>query len=261
MTPEALRHLDPLDARELEPGALHYRAFVGLPCLYDATAAMQFQLLASLGLREHHSLLDVGCGGLSAGRLFIPYLLAGNYCAIEPNEWLVEDAVRYELGPELVRMKRPRFLYRSDFPMSAFERKFDFILAQSILSHTSQAQLAHFLREAAQALAPKGVLVANFSPGPLYEGADWLYPEFATYPLAFLTGAAAGAGLTARPLTWTNHYDLTWMTFIHQQHAGDLSWIERSSDIQTGLRVLELSREVTELKSEIHDLEEKLSKP
>jgi len=52
---------------DLETGSKHYRAFVGPPDKYDLVSAMQFNLLTSLGLRECHHLLDIGCGSLRAG--------------------------------------------------------------------------------------------------------------------------------------------------------------------------------------------------
>src|SRR5690242_11872125 len=72
----------------LGAGDPHYRSFVGPPERYDLLAALQFNLLTSLGLREYHSLLDIGCGSLRAGRLFMTYLLPGNYCGVEPEQWL-----------------------------------------------------------------------------------------------------------------------------------------------------------------------------
>src|SRR5437879_7690102 len=75
----------------LKPGDPHYRAYVGPPEDYDLIAAMTFNLLTTLGLRQHHSLLDVGCGSLRIGRLLIPYLNRGKYFGIEPNEWLVRS--------------------------------------------------------------------------------------------------------------------------------------------------------------------------
>ena len=46
----------------LKPGDPHYRAYVGPPQDYDLIAAMTFNLLTTLGLRQNHSLLDIGCG-------------------------------------------------------------------------------------------------------------------------------------------------------------------------------------------------------
>ena len=93
----------------LKPGDRHYRAYVGPPEDYDLIAAMTFNLLTTFGLRQHHSLLDVGCGSLRIGRLLIPYLNRGRYFGVEPNEWLVEEGIKRELGEALLEIKRPIF--------------------------------------------------------------------------------------------------------------------------------------------------------
>lgn len=95
----------------LKPGDAHYRAYVGPPEDYDLIAAMTFNLLTTLGLRQHHSLLDVGCGSLRIGRLLIPYLNRGKYFGIEPNEWLVREGIQRELGESLLQIKRPTFFF------------------------------------------------------------------------------------------------------------------------------------------------------
>src|SRR3990172_12495843 len=95
--------------KSLPIGSRHYRAYVGPPEKYDLVAASQFNLLTWLGLRESHFLLDIGCGSLRAGRLFIPYLLPGHYFGIEPEQWLIEDGIKNELGPDILRVKRPVF--------------------------------------------------------------------------------------------------------------------------------------------------------
>ncbi len=43
-----------LATRNLQPGDLNYRAYVGPPDQYDFMGATQFRLLTSLGLREEH---------------------------------------------------------------------------------------------------------------------------------------------------------------------------------------------------------------
>ncbi len=53
----------------LLPGANHYRAYVGYAKNYDLIAAMTFNLLTTIGLRQNHKLVDVGCGSLRIGRL------------------------------------------------------------------------------------------------------------------------------------------------------------------------------------------------
>jgi len=110
---------------------------------YDLITAMQFNLFTALGLREYHKFLDIGCGSLRAGRLFMTYLNKGNYCAIEPEKHLVEDGVNYEIGSCLVHIKEPRFEYSYDFPIGSFGEKFDFMVAHSIFTHATQEQILH----------------------------------------------------------------------------------------------------------------------
>src|SRR5437867_2941767 len=150
----------------LKPGDPHYRAYVGPPEDYDLIAAMSFNLLTTLGLRQHHSLLDIGCGSLRIGRLLIPYLNRGRYFGIEPNEWLVHEGIRRELGETLVQIKQPRFFF-SDSPeaMAQAKIKFDFALAQSIFSHSGLDLIKGWLSAISRTLARDGALVATFLIG------------------------------------------------------------------------------------------------
>ena len=73
---------------------LRYRAYVGPADKYDLISGNQFNLLLTLGLRDTHYLLDIGCGSLAGGRLFIPFLLPGRYYGIEPNQWLIQEGIK-----------------------------------------------------------------------------------------------------------------------------------------------------------------------
>jgi len=55
-------------------------------------------------LRQHHKLLDIGCGSLRNARVLIPYLNIGNYYGIEPNYGLVNEGIANELGQDLVKI-------------------------------------------------------------------------------------------------------------------------------------------------------------
>ena len=52
----------------------------------------QINLLKQLGLQPHHALLDIGCGPLSGGLAFIPYLDAGCYFGVDIRESAIEEA-------------------------------------------------------------------------------------------------------------------------------------------------------------------------
>lgn len=57
--------------------------FTGPAEQYDLIGATQFALLYVLRLREHHRLLDIGCGSLRAGRMLISYLRPGGYTGVD----------------------------------------------------------------------------------------------------------------------------------------------------------------------------------
>jgi len=209
----------PSDDREdlglgLKPGDSHYRAYVGPPEDYDLIAAMTFNLLTTLGLRQHHSLLDVGCGSLRIGRLLIPYLNQAKYFGVEPNEWLVEEGIKRELGEALVQIKRPTFFF-SDSPEVVVQAKvsFDFALAQSIFSHCGLDLIEAWLSAVSRSLAQDAALVATFLPAEEDSlRAGWVYPECVNYRPATLERAAAEANLRFEILDW-KHPRQTWALF------------------------------------------------
>ncbi len=195
-------------------GSLNYRAFVGPPDKYDLVAANQFNLLTGLGLREYHSLLDVGCGSLRAGRLFIPYLLPGKYFGIEPEQWLVEEGIGRELGKEIVEVKRPVFSYDRNFTLSGFGLLFDYIIAHSIFSHASRQQISQCLSEAQKVMVPTSVFVATFFEGQEdYTGDEWVYPDVVTYTMVTMVRFAEDHRLACKRIDWPHPNQQTWLVF------------------------------------------------
>ena len=220
----------PSDDREdlglgLEPGDSHYRAYVGPPEDYDLIAAMTFNLLTTLGLRQHHSLLDVGCGSLRIGRLLIPYLNRGKYFGVEPAEWLVAEGIKHELGETVVQIKRPTFFF-TDSPETVVHARvaFDFALAQSIFSHCGLDLIKAWLSAISHSLAEDGALVATFLIGEQDAAqSGWIYPECVNYRLATLESAAAEANLRFEILDW-KHPRQTWALFASPQF--DSTWLK-----------------------------------
>jgi SAM-dependent methyltransferase len=198
----------------LKPGDPQYRAYVGPPQDYDLVSAMAFNLLTTLGLRQHHSVLDIGCGSLRIGRLLIPYLNQAKYFGIEPNEWLVAEGIRRELGETLVDIKRPTFIF-SDSPDAISEPKldFNFALAQSIFSHCGLDLIKGWLSAISRSLAPDGALIATFLPSDEdSQRAGWIYPECVNYRPATLQRAAKDENLRFEILDW-KHPRQTWALF------------------------------------------------
>ena len=205
-------------------GSHHFRAFVGPPEKYDLVAANQFNLLTSLGLREYHYLLDIGCGSLRGGRLFIPYLLANHYYGIEPEKWLLEEGIAKNLGNEIIKMKSPHFSNDKNFTLSIFGKPFDFLLAQSIFSHASQNQIRQCLAEAKHVMTATSIFAATFVKGDTNNISDeWLYPPCGTYTLEFMLSLITEAGLFGKPLKWIHPNGQTWIAITREENKNNIS--------------------------------------
>lgn len=212
--------------QQMRRDAPRYRSWVGPPWKYDLNAAMQFSVMTALGLREQHYLLDVGCGSLRAGRLFIPYLLPGRYFGIEPEKWLIDEGIDKELGRDAIRIKQPTFSHNDDFRLSVFGRHFDRIVAQSIFTHADAGQVRACLAEAKQVLCEDGVMAATYIPDDSnYEGEGWA--KRAAYRPEFMISVAAEAGLDAADLDWPHpNWQQRWLVFCHN---GAAEWVRSAT--------------------------------
>ena len=222
----------------LRPGAAHYRAYVGPPEDYDLVAAMTFNLLTTLGLRQNHTLLDVGCGSLRIGRLLIPYLNAGNYVGIEPNRWLIDEGISCETGRDQIEIKHARFYHASSTAGLPPNETFDFAVAQSIFSHCGPDLIQGWLRDISSHLKEAGVLVATFLIGnDDCEKEGWFYPACVRYRVNTMVTFAQGAGLNFMLLDW-KHPRQSWALFAKPKFEtswfqnGPLTWNSRLASTQ-----------------------------
>ena len=227
-----------------------YRAFVGPAATFDVMSALQFNLLTTLGLREHHSLLDIGCGSLRAGRLFIPYLLPERYFGVEPNDWLIDEGIRNEVGKDVIEMKRPAFSNSADFAFETFDQSFDFIIAQSIFSHASLAQVKTCLAEAKKVMKPTTIFAATFVMGDEdYTSDAWVYPGCVTYREETFRELAQEQGLVCKMIDWAHPAQQTWTLITHPELEARL---EETSDTS---RLLRLEQEIDFYKVRLARLE------
>lgn len=197
---------DRIEKRRRRKENKDHRWFVGPRSQYDFMGATQFRLLTTLGLREEHYLLDIGCGSLRAGRLLIPYLLPDRYHGLEPNKFLIDEAIAKEIGADLIKLKRPCFAHNADFDFSVFGRTFDFIVAQSIFSHTGIDLAGHGLSRLKAVMNQKTTALVTFKPAamgqPSSDATGWVYRGTVPLDEATIAGLVEQAGLFATKLAW-----------------------------------------------------------
>ncbi|MBO4301664.1 MAG: class I SAM-dependent methyltransferase [Desulfovibrio sp.] len=220
-----------------------YRTYVGPGSLYDIIGASQFALSVSCGLREQHLLLDFGCGSLRGGRFFIPYLRAGHYYGVEPNQWLVDQAVQQELGADMITLKAPHFAAVNDFSVP-FDVPFHMIVAQSIFTHTGKDLMRRLFASLAGAISPEGLILATFFlDNSDEERSGWFYFDslpngqkvLAAYRQETVCAFAAEVGLHARHIHFWHPAGQQW--FLFSKTAERLPTAEQASHFY-GLNVL-----------------------
>lgn len=213
------RELSPEESNRLGAGDDHYRAYVGPPKRYGTLTLLQMSLLAALGVEETDKVLDFGCGSLRLGRSLIPFLHSGNYFGIDPNGWLMDEGFSNETGDALRTVKSPVFSEDDAFDCSVFETPFDFIMAQSIITHAGADNTKALIEGAARALKNDGIMVLSYLKGE--EGIDlpmepWTYPFNVPYPESWLKSVCADNGLVWRQLDW-HHPGATWAAIVRDE--------------------------------------------
>jgi SAM-dependent methyltransferase len=190
---------------DLRPGDPHYRAYVGPPWQYDVMGAIQFGLLIAAGMREVHRVADLGCGSLRAGRLLIPFLRPGHYFGVEPNRWLVDAGIERELGSSVIDVKRPTFSETTTFDLVSFGVEFDYVLAQSVFSHTHDDLTLTGFHGVRASLADGGLLLATFKEGePGEPGSGWVYPETVPTSWKAIRSLLGQADLVGERIDWAH---------------------------------------------------------
>ena len=204
-----------------------YRSYVGPASRYDFVSAQCFSLLISLGLREYHQLLDIGCGSLRNGRLLIPYLNRGNYWGLEPNGWLVNDGIMNEIGRDMVTIKHPNFVLSDKYDTIPPELDFNYLLAHSVFTHAPLKLVEYWFQFANRQLSDNGIFIATFFMDKEdYTGASWVYPGRTTFKIGTIRDLASKYGLFCSQVNWKYHKEQTWWAFskCNYKFKDDIGW-------------------------------------
>lgn len=123
--------------------------------------AYQYGALKSLGLRPHHSLLDIGCGPLQGGVAFIRYLDKGKYTGIDLREEAIAEAHTQVMRAGLAA-KNPFLAVSESFGRDELDGStFDYIWCSQLLYHLDEIQMDALLEQVSRRLAPRGVFYGD----------------------------------------------------------------------------------------------------
>ncbi|HSB98132.1 MAG TPA: hypothetical protein VLC91_16850 [Spongiibacteraceae bacterium] len=186
--------------------AMGHREFVGGEGpLWDQIALLQLEFLKSEGLKQNDTLMDIACGALRAGRLFIQYLDEGKYLGLEKEVNLLIHGVAEELGITAFVEKKPEFIVSENFEFDKFSVQPNYAIAQSLFTHLTADDLYRCLRSLRKFTTGNIKFYATFfevpSPVENYSRSDSLDCFFYTREQINTLADLAG---------WTMHYIGDW---------------------------------------------------
>jgi SAM-dependent methyltransferase len=169
---------------------------------------LQFDYLTGHGLKPGTRMLEIGCGNLRAGRLFIDYLDPGHYYGIDisPDILLAAGDTVAEFG---LQDKLPYLTVVRDLRLAFLPAgHFDVVHAHSVFSHSPIEVIDECLAHAGRIMAPGGFFDFTFDRT---EGAEHqvLHEDF-YYRSETLIALAARHGLDAQ-------FMADWEATGHQQ--------------------------------------------
>jgi SAM-dependent methyltransferase len=157
---------------------------------------MQFDYLVGHGLKPGMRMLEIGCGNLRAGRLFIDHLDAGDYYGVDISPDILLAAQR-TLTSENLQGKLPHLTLITDLKLPFLPSDyFDVVHAHSVFSHSPIGVIEECFAHIGRVMRPEGFFDFTFDRT---EGAEHhvLHEDF-YYRTETLAALAGKYGLAAQ---------------------------------------------------------------
>lgn len=123
---------------------------------------LQFDYLLGHGLQPSDRMLEIGCGNLRAGHLFIDYLDAGNYYGIDisPDILVAAQQTITEFG---LQAKLPHLTLVSDLTLGFLPTsRFTIVHAHSVFSHSPIEVIGECLANVSRVMTPDAIFDFTF---------------------------------------------------------------------------------------------------
>ncbi|MBI1730905.1 class I SAM-dependent methyltransferase [Candidatus Acetothermia bacterium] len=161
--------------------------------MWEEIGTLQYEFLLKKGLKPSHTLLDIGCGTLRAGRYFIKYLNPGGYTGLDISSKAIQYAKELVVTEGLTD-KRPSLLHNpgKNLKFDDFHgEKFDYLLAHSVFTHLKPEHITECFEYAKRLMKPDSKFFFTFKEASRFSETG--LKGFA-YPFAFFAELAERFG-------------------------------------------------------------------
>jgi len=179
---------DLLDERELHALEDH----MGFRGQFAEHRRFQIDELKKLGLEPSSTVLEIGCGPLTAGIPVISYLDPGCYVGVDVRSSVL-DVAWVQIGRNSLSAKNPQLIRSDDFGSEELtQRQFNFVWCFSVLFHLSDDLLDRLFAVVSDRVADGGMFVANIQTD--VDSSAWLQFPFLKRTLEDYRTVAASHG-------------------------------------------------------------------
>ena len=108
--------------------------------------------------------LDIGCGALRLGARLIRSHDPDKYIGLDVSQELIDYGLKYEIRPDIIEKKRPRFIISDRFDYSSLgDEKVDIAWAYSVWIHLPDWLFKLGLKNTREVMKDDGVMFSTFS--------------------------------------------------------------------------------------------------
>jgi SAM-dependent methyltransferase len=192
---QLLAKLNPFDQDQY-----YFERLVGPLGIWPHLQQYQFNALTSLGLKPHHSVIDIGCGPITVGLALISYLDRGNYVGLDLLPEPLDASYR-RVAKHGLAHKNPTLVCSTTFGKRELaSRTFDFVWMSQLSYHLDDVQMKLLFEQACSMMSESSVFLADVIDPGLELDADMRWRGFAYHirPIEFYESIAQQFSLSVQ---------------------------------------------------------------
>ncbi len=216
ITPQPVLSLYMARRQKLHAEEERLQAMVGPPGLFKESRDFQLEFMLKRGLNPESTLLDIGCGPLRGGILFIDYLNSGKYSGVDIRQEVIQEGLD-QISKNDLSSKDANVRTSNTFGLEELEaRSYDFIWCFQLFYHLDDDLIDACMKSISALLAPNGACYATVNI-EASEG-EWLEFPYVKRSLEFYKRLAESHGLEMLNLGAIRNWGFTTAASVGQHN-------------------------------------------